>query len=247
VARVNAENFFLVFASKQDPEIRTFLVKMLVNPKSSDDENAEFFSALATCDPEILRSVAAGTRLRYQSLLLKNARALGISEPYRKFRNPAHVLGACAEALGEDFMLNEMAEFTDLVISNSSYAPEFISQVASAPKIFEKIFSQYLASASSHTWSASNAFASAAPELDGSLGLALHKAEAFRLLAGIVLGAKRNGFGPMGLANNAFESLPVLKAKAREFADVNTTSAVAILLEWGLDDNLADFIPTYLS
>jgi hypothetical protein len=103
------------------------------------------------------------------------------------------------------------------------------------------------ASASSSTWSDSNAFASAAPELDRPLGLAVHKEEAFKLLAGIVRGAKWNGFGPMGLANNAFTSLPVLKAKAREFADANAASAASILVERDLDIKLVDFVLTYLS
>jgi hypothetical protein len=149
-ARSNAEGFFLVFASKRDPEIRTSLVKMLINPKSSDNENAGFFSQLATCDPEILRSIGAGTRLRYQSLLLKNAGAFEVAHPYRALGNPAHVLGACVQTIGEDFMLNEMAEFTDWVVSNSPYAPEFISQIGSVPKIFERVFCHYLASLDFH-------------------------------------------------------------------------------------------------
>ena len=50
-AASNASNFLLVLASKRDPDIRALVIKKLIDPKSSIDTNAQFFSMLATTDP----------------------------------------------------------------------------------------------------------------------------------------------------------------------------------------------------
>lgn len=71
--------------------------------------------------------------------------------------------------------------------------------------------------------------------------------QAFQFLAAIVRGAEWNGFGPMELANNAFSSLPDLKAKAQAFVAVNVGSATAILKAQNIDATFSDFVTGYLS
>ena len=58
----NATNFLLVLASRRNPEIRASIIKKLIEPKSSKDQNAEFSSMLVNVDPEILVSIDVGTR-----------------------------------------------------------------------------------------------------------------------------------------------------------------------------------------
>jgi hypothetical protein len=111
-AVTNASNFLLALTSKRDSDIRPLIVEKLINPKSSVLENAEFFSMLATCDPEILTALEAATKLRYKALLLRNAQTVDASGPYQELRNPAHVLGACLKVIGEAFMQREMKEFS---------------------------------------------------------------------------------------------------------------------------------------
>lgn len=247
-ASKNAGSFLLALASRRDPNIRASMIKHLIEPKSSEEKNAELFSMLTTCDPEILVSVKAGTKLRYQALLLKNAVALGVSVPYPQLRNPAHVLGACLKIVGEEFMLTEMKDFTNWVVEECPYAPEFISSISKSPKILAAIFAIYLKKASSSQWVISNAFASAAPSMDSPLAVALTDQQAFQLLASIVRGAEENGFGPMELANNAFNSLPDLKAKALAYAAKSTgPPAATILKAQGVQLKYEDFVAKYLT
>jgi hypothetical protein len=248
-AKKNAKNFLLALASKRNPDFRTLIVKKLIDPKSSNDKNAEFFSCLATCDPEILTSLETGTKLRYRALLLKNAEAQDVLIPYQELRNPAHVLGACLKVIGEDFMLTEMKDFTDWVVAKSPYAPEFIAAISGTPMIFADVFAGYLANAASANWDKSNRFAYAAPVMDGPLAAAVTDEQAFRLLAAIVRGAEHNGFGPMELANGAFKSLPDLEVKADSFASAtaNAASAAAVLVEQKVGVNLAGFVAKYFA
>ena len=148
-AAKNAINFFLVLASKRDPNIRAAIIKKLIDPKSSDIKNAEFFSMLATCDPELLTLPEFGTKLRYQALMLENAKTVGVAKPYQELRNPAHVLGASVNVIGEEFMLTEMRDFTEWVIKECPYLPEFIVAISESPKIFRALFAQYLTKAAS--------------------------------------------------------------------------------------------------
>jgi hypothetical protein len=246
-AAKNALSFLLVLASKRDPDIRASVVKKLIDPKSSNDKNAEFFSMLATCDPEILTSLETGTKLRYRALLLKNAEALGVAIPYQQLRNPAHVLGACLKVIGEAFMLTEMKEFTEWVVAKSPYAPEFIVAVSLSPTVFAALLAQYLTKAASSQWDTSNPLANAAPAMDGPLALAVTDEQAFKFLAAIVRGAEWCGFGPLELANNAFNSLPNLKAKAQAFTAANAGPAAAILDAQNMDVKFADFVVKYLA
>jgi hypothetical protein len=244
----NARNFLLVLALKRDPDIRVSMIKNLIDPKSSEEKNAEFFSMLAACDPAILVLLKAGTKLRYQALLLKNAVALGVAIPYPQLRNPAHVLGDCLKIVGEDFVQTEMKDFTDWVAEECPCAPEFIASISKSPKFFVKIFVRYLQKASSSQWGISNAFAAAAPSMDGPLALVVTDQQAFQFLAAIVRGAEWNGFGPMELANNAFSSLPNLKTKALAFAAGNAgTPAATILKDLGVELKYSDFIAKYLT
>jgi hypothetical protein len=225
----NSRDFLLALVERGDPDVRAPMIKALIDPKSSNDSNAEFFSMLATCDPEILTSVGPGTRLRYRALLLNNAKTLGVALPYQQLRNPAKVLGSCLNVLSETFMLTEMKEFTDWVIEKSPYSPEFIADVSGSPKVFVALFARYLTNAASSQWATSNALASAAPAMDEPLSIALTGKQSFEFLAAIVRGADSNGFGPLELANNAFSSLPNLKAKAQKFVTEKPITAAAIL------------------
>jgi hypothetical protein len=248
IAANNAKSFLLTLALKRDHNIRGSMIKSLIDPKSSEEKNVECFSMLATCDPELLMSLQAGTKLRYQALLLKNAVALGVAIPYPQLRNPAHVLGACLKIIGEEFMLAEMKDFTDWVIEECPYAPEFIVSISQSPKVFAAIFAGYLKRASSSQWGISNTFASAAPSMDSALALVVTDQQAFQFLAAIVRGAEWNGFGPMELANNAFSSLPNLKAKAVAFAAASTgPPAAPILKAQGVELKYEDFVAKYLT
>jgi len=179
--------------------------------------------------------------------LLKNAAAIGVTKPYQELRNPAHVLGACVNAIGEAFMLTEMTEFTDWVISKPPYAPEFIVAVSKSPTILAALFAQYLAKAASSTWDHSNSFAYAAPAMDIPLAAAISNKQAFTILAAIVHGAQWNGFGPQEIASNKFNSLPHLKMKAFNFAAGNVGPAEAILNAQKVEVNFTDFLAKYLS
>jgi hypothetical protein len=63
-------------------------------------------------------------------------------------------------------MLAELKDFTDWVIEECPYAPEFITSIAGSPKIFAAIFARYLRKASSSVWNVSNNFAAVAPSMD---------------------------------------------------------------------------------
>ncbi len=246
-AKTNSTNFVLVLASKRDPAIRASMIKHVIDPKSSDDKNAEFFSMIATCDPQILGSLEAGTKLRYRALLLKNATAHGIAIPYQQLRNPAHVLGACLIANGEDFMLAEFKQFTDWVIEACPYAPEFIAAIAQSPQVIAPVFAEYLNRASSSQWATSNAIAAAAPSMDAPLAQILSDNQAFQFVAAVVRGAEWKGYGPLELANNAFNALPNLRAKAQAFAAADPTAAAAILKQQSVNATLADVITEFLA
>jgi hypothetical protein len=248
IAAKNASNFLLVLASQRDPDIRSAMIKYIIDPKSSEDKSAEFFSMLITCDPEILTSIKAGTKLRCRSLLLKNAVNLGVAIPYPQLRSPARVLGTCASVIGEEFMLTEMDEFADWVIAECPCAPEFIDSIRKSPKILASIFAKYLEKASSSNWGISNTFAAAAPSMDDALAQAVTDQQAFQFLAAIVRGAEWNGFGPLELANNKFSSLPNLKAKAVIFASANTgPTATSILNTLVVQTKYVDFVAKYLT
>ena len=244
----NARSFLLTLAFKRDPHIRASMTKNLVEPGCSDEKNAEFFAMLVACDPEILTSLKAGTKLRYQALLLKNAAALGLAIPYPQLRNPAHVFGACLKVIGEEFMLTEMKDFTNWVVEESPNAPEFIVSMSKSPKVFAAIFAGYLQRASSSQWAISNPFAAVAPSMDNPLASVVSDQQALQFLAAIVRGAEWNGFGPMELANDAFSSLPKLKAKAVVFAAGSTgPPAAAILKAQGVELRYEDFVAKYLT
>ena len=83
--------------------------------------------------------------------------------------------------------------------------------------------------------------------MDVPLAAAITNEQAFKFLAAIVRGAEWNGFGAEELANNGFESLPHLKAKAFNFAAGNATPAAAILQAQNVKIiNVINFIETYL-
>jgi len=151
------------------------------------------------------------------------------------------------EILGEDFMLTEMSEFTEWVVKQRPYSPDFITAVRSSPRIFEKLFAQYLTKAASSSWETSNRVAYAAPSLDGPLATGLTDEQAFRFLAAISRGAELSGFGARELTYNAFTSLPNLRTKARAFAVANDSEAAAILNSQGVVVSFADFVSKYLS
>jgi len=214
-AAANASNFLLALTSKRDPDIRPLIVEKLINPKSSVLENAEFFSMLATCDPEMLTALEAATKLRYKALLLRNAQTVDASNPYQELRNPAQVLSACLKVIGEAFMQREMKEFTASVVASTPFSPEFIADVSQSPMIFATLFNHYLKSAGSYDFTTCNAFAHAVPTMDMPLAFAVTDEQAFQLLAAIVEAAENNGRGPKALANRGFNDLPELKARQR--------------------------------
>ncbi|MHC2021451.1 hypothetical protein [Methylobacterium sp. CM6247] len=243
----NVSSFILALASKKDPSDRVLIVKKLIVPKSSNPENAEFFSALITCDPKILVDLELGTKLRVRGLLMTNAKNVGTSLPYMLLRHPAHLLGACVSVLGEAFMLSEMEEFTNWVLAEAPYAPEFVNAVASSPMIFEPLFQTYLARAASSQWSTSNPFASSMPAMDASLAAAVDGEQAFRLIAAIVRGADWAGNGPRVLANSGFSTLPALKSKAKSYSNVSPGPAASILEAQKVDADFPKFVADYLS
>jgi hypothetical protein len=179
--------------------------------------------------------------------VLKNAKVVGVATPYQELRNPAHVLGASVNVLGEAFMLTEMKEFTEWVINESPYLPEFIAAVKKSPTVFTELFIQYLTKAASADWNVSNSLAHAAPAMDVSLAAATTNEQAFKFLTAIVRGAEWNGFGPLELANNAFNSLPHLKAKAFNFAAGNADPAAAILKAQNVRINFISFLEKYFA
>ena len=243
----NAENFLFVIASNQDAADRALIVKQLIDPKSSNVSNAEFFSTLVACDPKILTILEIGTKLRIRTLLQTNAETFNVLRPYLELRHPAHVLGACLAVLGESFMLSEMNEFTNLIVAKAPYSPEFITAVTGSPKIFASLFERYLAKASSSHFDTSNAFARAAPAMDEPLANVATDEQAFRLLAAIVRGAESGGNGPVRLAGAAFNAIPALRAKAKVYVVTDPNSATVILHDLNVVTDFANFISEYLA
>lgn len=125
-ANKNAIKFLLGLSSKCDPVHRALIVKKFLDPKSSNPANAEFFSMLVTCAPELVTSLDPATKLRVRALLLANAKTIGVRQPYAELRQPAHVLGASIRALGEATVIAELSELLDWVVNAAPYSPEFI-------------------------------------------------------------------------------------------------------------------------
>jgi hypothetical protein len=246
-AAENASNFLLVLASKRDPSLRSLIVAKLIDPKASIHKNAEFFSALITCDPAILSLLEPGTKLRIKALLLINFAALGVSLSYQQLRNPVRVLGACLEVVGEEFMRTEMQDFTNAILAKAPCSPEFVAAASGSPILFASLWDCYLKNAASSQFAISKRIAEAAPAMDKPLSVAITDEQAFWFLAAIVCGAEAGGFAPKALCNDNFNDLPEIKAKALEFAETSASPAATILGAQDLKIELSDFIAKYLA
>lgn len=243
----NARNFLLALVTRQEPADRAVIVKGFLDPKSSDTKVAELVSTLVASDPILLSSLEPGTKLRVKTLLMSHAKVTGVRLPYQQLRNPAHILGSCVEQLGEAFVLAELKDFSDWVISKPPYTPELLPALAHAPALFGQLFQNYLSRASSSTWDESNHFASAVPALDASLAAQTTDEQAFRLVASIMSGAERRGNGPRALIDSSFRPLPALKVKAQAFAAADPAGAAAALAEWQVDIDCAKFLSDHLA
>jgi hypothetical protein len=174
----NSRNFLLVLASRQDPGVREQLIKKVIDPKCSQDANAEFFTMLIYQDPRLLADVGQGTLLRLRNLLAKNMEKNAITVvPYVQLRNPAHVLVAILSALGEDVVYDKVKDFAEAVAAVGPPIPPFIAGVAKYPKTFGAVFEKFVEKASSGDFNTANAFAGSLPSLDDELASALSGAK----------------------------------------------------------------------
>lgn len=243
----NARNFLLALVSRRDAGDRRLIVRFLLDPKSSDIGFAELFSMFVACDPRLLVDLEVGTKLRVRTLLLKSAETVGVALPYLQLRHPAHVLGSCVAELGEAFVLSEMKDFSDWVMAMTPYSPELLPALAQAPSLLGRLLGNYRDRAASSQWNTSNPLAWALPALDAPLAAASSGEDAFALLVAVKKGAEWKGNGPAALANDAFRTLPALKAKAYAFAMANPSAAATIHSGQHLDVAYATFLSDYLA
>lgn len=243
----NAINFLLALASKRDVGHRALLLKTIFVPKSSNTANAEFLSMLITCDPASVPAFDSGTKLRIQALLMSNAQAVGVRAPYQELRQPAHVVGESIRILGEAAVIAELKQLLDWVVNAAPYSPEFIATLTNAPSVWAALFKKFVENAGSASFDVANRFASAAPSLDETLASKISDAQAFELVAAVVRAAEYNAWKAIGLANNEFASLPLLKAKARAYAGKDAKGAQAILSAQYISKAVGLFKTEYLS
>lgn len=242
----NASKFLLALVARREAADRTLIIKGFLDLKSSDAKFAEIVSMLSASDPVLLSDLGVGTKLRVKTLLMLNAEAVGISLPYQQLRHPAHVLGSCVAELGETFVLSELKELSDWLVSKTPYTPELLFALANAPILFGRLFQNYLDRASSSQWATSNPFAAAIPALDTPLATLATDEQAFKLLASVMRGAEWKGHGPMALANSSFNTLPALKVKAKAFAAADPAGASAALVAQQVEIGLTDYLANHL-
>lgn len=241
----NSKSFLLVLAARKDSTIRDALMKKLIDPKSSLDSNAEFFSTLICGDPKIITAAGPGTLLRLQNLLIINAKEHAAA-PYIQLRNPAHVLVQILSELGETTAYAKLKDFIDEVIKAAPYVPPFVSGIAAYPTALNALYAKYVEKASSSDFNTANAFAGAVSTLDDALAAALTEQQVFRLLSGVVRAAEHGAWGAQNLSNNKFVGVPKLKGKAIAYVTSDPSGAATTLTSAGIADALPSFSAKYL-
>ena len=242
----NARNFLLALVALRVAADRVLITKGFLDPRSSDNKFADLISMQVATDPLLLNELEPATKLRVKNLLMLNANTNGVSIPYLQLKNPVHVLGSCVRELGENFVLTELKDYTDFIVSKTPYAPEFLSVLTGAPNIFDRLFQNYLTRAGSSQWPTSNPFAAAVPALDAPLASLITDQQAFSLLAKIMKAAEWKGNTPMALVNSSFNSLPELKIKAKSYADNEPVQSAAILAASYVEIDLMKFVNNHL-
>jgi hypothetical protein len=244
--RRNARTFAISLASMKNPVDRKIIIKKIIDPRSSDEAFKRFIFLLISADPEILKELEQGTMLRVRVLLLNQAKVQGISTPYSRGISPAGILGKCVRTLGEDYVLSELKDYAHWVVNQPSYAPELVVELPKTSILFQKLFQKYVDQASSSQWSESNPFAYAVEALDKPLADRISDEQALQLIAAIVRGAHWKGHGPAGIVNDSFNSIPLLKAKAKSFTIAHEAEATKVLKTQHVDEDCAAFIAEHL-
>jgi hypothetical protein len=244
-ASANSTKVVLALAGRKDAATRASIIKKFVAPKSSNDAYAETITELVTTDPELLPALSPADRLRVCALLMKNAAAGKISL-YQELRNPAHALASMAATLGEAAVLTDYKPYADHVLANSPGAPNFVLALAASPTLLASLQDHYRRRASHGDFNVANAFAGVLPGLDAALAQVSTAEESLWMLASVVRAAGYGAFGAIDLANNQFEALPALKAKATALYVDGAGKAAIVLDASGYPGDAATFGTTYL-
>lgn len=242
----NAEGILIALASRRDPEVRSILAKKMLEPKSSNSTNAEFFSVLIAADPELLQQLGAVGEQRMKALLMEHANSAGIAGPYNHLRSPLQILANSLQQLGEGFLLAKYSEFSFWIVDQVPYAPDFVECLASSPQLGSALLRKYLARASSSDFTTANGLANNLASLDEPLSSWIGDAQSFELLASVGRAAQYGAFSSGGILASSFAGNPKLKAKARSFAETDIVAADEICDRLGIHESGTEFLNQYL-
>lgn len=245
-AQINAQSFFSVLASKKDKGIRSSLLKEFIDKYATNTDYNQSITELITCDPLLLKEAKLATRQRLLALVIRFSKDAKLTSPYRLFKNPAHLFCSCMADLGEEFMLTEMKDFTDWIISETPYYHQFVTNIGPYKKILKRVITKYVENASSRDHNISDRFAKAVPDLDVALSDVISDEEAFRLIAAICSGAEWRGLETSSLVSDKFSAIPQLRIKGKDFSHENETLGAKILKVQNLSIEYDNFNSDYL-
>jgi hypothetical protein len=113
--------------------------------------------------------------------------------------------------------------------------------------LFQQLFQKYLEHASSAEWTESNHFAQAVGGLDKPLADRISDEQALQLVAAIVRGGYWKGHGRIGIIDDSFNSIPLVKLKVKCFAIEHEAEAKSVLEAQHIDKDCAAFSAEYLT
>ncbi|KKC98822.1 hypothetical protein [Photobacterium halotolerans] len=244
----NAGRFLVGLAALKRDEVRTQLVKRLVQKKSDDPEFASLILRVLSADGAVAVGISSTYTQRLKSILAERIKEVKGSESETRFAHPASVLASLSDAMSPDQFLEAFKKEAQMFINKRPYSAYLLDAIKSHESLLDYFIEKLIKNAESSDFDTANEFARAIEDMDDPVAEVLTNEQAFQLVVAVIVAANWGAFGSKSLVKTKFSATPRICAKARRYTKTMRKAAREYFQsKLSSDLKLTEFVDKYLA